>query len=278
MGATPLRQWSVLTARSAEVIGRNRLTLAIILGSPALVIAMMAVLFPAGAFDRAGAVEAGPAQTAFWMAFSAFFFGLTFGLLQVVTERGVLHRERFAGLSLGSYLASKVALLMPVLLVVVAALLGVLRFLDRLPAAGAAAYGELFVTLALTAAAGLLMGLAASAAVADPTQATLALPMICFPQVLFAGAVVPVDQMARAGTGISVGMATRWSFESLGRVLLPAQAAPGQQAYQHAFTGSPYAGWVALGLLIAVATGGALLVLHLRTAPGGRRPRTARSS
>jgi ABC-type multidrug transport system ATPase subunit len=40
-----LRQWWLLTRRNAEVMVRNRLTLAILLGSPVLVTVMMAVLF-----------------------------------------------------------------------------------------------------------------------------------------------------------------------------------------------------------------------------------------
>ena len=42
-----LRQWWLLTRRNAEVLVRNRLTLAILLGSPVLVTAMMAMLFRA---------------------------------------------------------------------------------------------------------------------------------------------------------------------------------------------------------------------------------------
>jgi ABC-type multidrug transport system ATPase subunit len=268
LGASSLRQWLVLTARGAEVMARNPLTLAIVLGSPALVIAMMAVLFPAGAFDDPGPIDMGPPQTAFWMAFSAFFFGLTYGLLQIVTERAVLRRERFAGLDLTAYLASKVALLLPILVAVVSGLLGVLRLLDRLPAEAPAAYGALLVTLTLTASAGLMIGLAASAAVADATQATLALPMICFPQVLFAGAVVPVGQMAGVGVGLSLAMTTRWSFESIGRTLLPVPPDPAAPSspYHAAFSGSPVAGWVALGAVIAVAAMVALVALRARTA------------
>lgn len=270
--ASPVRQWRVLTSRSAEVMARNRLTLAILLGSPALVITMMAVLFPAGAFEEGGRAGLGPTQTAFWMAFCAFFFGLTYGLLQIVTERSVLQRERFSGLSISAYLASKVAVLLPVLVAVVVALLAVLRLLDRLPAANWTTYGELLVTLALTAVAGLAIGLGASAAVADSTQATLALPMICFPQVLFAGAVVPVDQMAGAGAGISVGMATRWAFESLGRTLgLAPSGAPGASPYHEAFTGSATAGWLALAVVIGVASVAAWHLLSRRTDRVGLR-------
>ena len=245
----PLRQWSVLTVRNTEVMARNRLTSAILLGSPALVIAMLVVLLPAGWFDDPSAAGSGPPQTLFWIAFATFFFGLTYGLLQIVTERPVLHRERFAGLGVGPYVASKVTVLLPLLTAVSIVLLAVLRALDRLPAGDWPTYGRLLTTSVLASAAGLLIGLAASALVRDPAQATLALPMICFPQVLFGGAVVPVDQMTGVGAGMSVAMTTRWAFESFGRTLgLGSPASP----YRQAFSGSPVAGWVALGLLTAV--------------------------
>ncbi|MBM0202238.1 ABC transporter ATP-binding protein [Micromonospora sp. STR1s_5] len=47
-----LRQWAVLTARNTEIVARNRLTLAILLGSPLLVLGMFALLFRPGAFER----------------------------------------------------------------------------------------------------------------------------------------------------------------------------------------------------------------------------------
>src|SRR6516225_8099167 len=54
-----LRQWWLLTRRNAEILVRNRLTLAILLGSPVLVTAMMAVLFQPGAFAGHGAADVG---------------------------------------------------------------------------------------------------------------------------------------------------------------------------------------------------------------------------
>ena len=106
-----VQQWALLTRRAAEVMTRNRLTLAVLLGSPALVIAMMAVLFQPGAFEHRTRRSVGPAQTVFWIAFAGFFFGLTFGLLQIVGELAVFRRERFAGAGLGAYVLSKVAVL-----------------------------------------------------------------------------------------------------------------------------------------------------------------------
>lgn len=83
----------MLTRRNAEVLLRNRLTVAILLGSPVLVTAMMATLFRPGAFEPASADASGPAQIVFWIAFDGFFFGLTYGLLQIVGEMAVFRPE-----------------------------------------------------------------------------------------------------------------------------------------------------------------------------------------
>ena len=262
-----VRQWALLTRRSAEVMVRNRLTLAILLGSPAAVIGMMAVLFRPGAFETPASGSLGPTQAVFWMAFAGFFFGLTYGLLQIVGEMAVFRRERFAGVGVGAYVLSKVAVLTPVLALVSAGLLGVLRALDRLPAAGGDVYATLFATLLVESLAALALGLLASAAVADASQATLALPMLCFPQVLFAGAVVPVGDMSGPGRSMSGLMANRWGFEALGRVLdlepLTRQVAT-MGAYRDAFSGSPVMAWAVLAASAVVLCGATVAVLHHR--------------
>ena len=265
-----VQQWALLTRRAAEVMTRNRLTLAVLLGSPFLVTAMMAVLFQPGAVGAQDPGSVGPAQTVFWIAFAGFFFGLTFGLLQIVGELAVFRREHFAGVGIGAYVLSKVAVLAPLLALVSAGLLGVLRVLDRLPAAGWDTYTSLFVTLFVESLAALALGLLASAAVADAAQATLALPMLCFPQVLFAGAVVPVGDMSDPGRGISVLMANRWAFEALGRSLgLDALTSrvTSLTGYQDAFHGSPAGAWALLAgfAVVLTAATGAVLARRCRT-------------
>ena len=265
--AGPLRQWAVLTRRNADLLVRNRLTLAVLVGSPALVIGMMAVLFRPGAFATGATSAAEATQTVFWLAFAGFFFGLTYGLLQIVGEMAILRRERMAGLHVTAYVGAKVAVLTPVLVVVAGGMLAVLRALDRLPAAGGDVYAALLVTLTLEALAALALGLLASAAVTDVAQATLALPMLCFPQVLFAGAIVPVPDMAAPGQAMSLGLANRWAFESLGRALdldRLAAALPGSPAHQAAFTGSPVAGWVVLAAFVGLLLAATVAVLHRR--------------
>ncbi|MDQ4069216.1 MAG: ATP-binding cassette domain-containing protein [Actinomycetota bacterium] len=217
--AGPVRQWFVLTRRTAETLARNRLTLAILLGSPVMVVAMFAVLFRSGAFDFGNPSPTSIIMIIFWVAFGGFFFGLTYGLLQICTEVAIVRRERLVGLNLASYIASKITVLLPFLLVVDVLMLGVLRALDRLPAASTVTYLEVGVTLALDAAAALALGLLTSAAVGNPSQATLALPMLCFPAVLFSGAILPVHVMAPVGKAISLVMHDRWAFEAIGHSL-----------------------------------------------------------
>jgi ABC-type multidrug transport system ATPase subunit len=213
------REWAVLTRRTFETLVRNRLTLAILLGSPALIVAMFVVLFRPGAFDFDDPIPSSIQMIVFWITFAAFFFGLTYGLLQIVTEQAILRREVLVGQRISAYLLSKIAVLLPFLVFVVVLMLAVLRALDRMPAVGTTTYVTVGVTLSLLAASALALGLLTSAAVGNPAQATLALPMLCFPAVLFSGAILPVHQMAGAGAAISTIVQDRWAFEALGHDL-----------------------------------------------------------
>jgi ABC-type multidrug transport system ATPase subunit len=266
-----VRQWWLLTRRNVDVLCRNRLTLAILLGSPVLVTAMMATLFRRGAFDPGGASGVGPAQIVFWIAFDGFFFGLTYGLLQIVGELAVFRRERLAGLSVGAYVASKVTALLPVLAVVSAVLLLVLRALGRLPAAGWDVYALLFATIVIEAVSALALGLFASAAVSNAAQAALALPMLCFPQVLFGGAIVPVDQMAAPGRLMSLVLSNRHAFDALGRDLKLdhyTTTLPAMSVYRETFQGGNTVSLIALASFAVALTLATAWLLDRRSRPG----------
>jgi ABC transport system ATP-binding/permease protein len=269
-----IRQWWLLTGRNVDVLFRNRLTLAILLGSPVLVTAMMATLFQRGAFDPHSGADVGPAQIVFWIAFDGFFFGLTYGLLQIVGEMAVFRRERLAGLSVGAYVASKATALLPVLAGVSAVLLGALRALGRLPAVGWDVYASLFVTVVIEATSALALGLLASAAVSNAAQAALALPMLCFPQVLFGGAIVPVDQMATPGRLMSLVLSNRHAFEALGRDLdfdRYTATLPAMSAYRETFHGGTGAALLALASLTTALALATVWVLDRRSRPGAIR-------
>lgn len=218
-----VRQWALLTARAVELLARNRITLAILVGSPVMIALMFLMLFRPGAFDPASPSPNTTVMILFWIAFGGFFFGLTYGLSQICDEFAILRRERRAGLRLVPYLLSKVAALLPLLCLVDALLLGLLSITDRLPGLAFSGNLALFGTVALASLAALTLGLLAASAVHNPSQAALTLPMLCFPQVLFVGAFLPVPVMADVGRWFSYAMSNRWAFEALGHTAgLPA--------------------------------------------------------
>jgi hypothetical protein len=112
-----------------------------------------------------------------------------------------------------------VTVLVPFLFVVIVAMLAVLRQLHRLPPRPLSTYASMATSLLLCAIAALGLGLLTSALVRDVAQATLALPMLSFPAVLFAGAVLPVHLMAKAGAALSLVMPSRWAFDAIGHDL-----------------------------------------------------------
>lgn len=277
-------QWVVLTRRGAEILLRNRLTLAVLLGSPLVIVAMFAVLFQPGAFDPQEPDPGSSAMILFWIAFGGFFFGLSYGLLQICTELPIVRRERLTVLRLGPYVLSKLAVLLPVLVAANVLLLAVLRLLDRLPAADWDVYGSLLVTLLLASAAALALGLLTSAAVSEPGQATLMLPMLCFPQVLFSGAFVPVPRMAWPGELLSHAMTNRWAFEALGSGIGveelwsgggSALGDPLLASYGDSFAGPTTVGWAVLAGVAVLLLGATWAVLAHRCRRAGAARRAA---
>jgi ABC-type transport system involved in multi-copper enzyme maturation permease subunit len=174
------------------------------------------------------------------------------------------------GLRLGAYVASKVTVLVPFLVLVVVAMLGVLRLLDRLPRRPLSTYASLGADLLLCAVAALALGLLASAAVGNVAQATLALPMLCFPAVLFSGAILPVNVMAATGRYLSAIIPSRWAFEAVGhdlgarRILAQGGSQLGPPllaSYGKAGTQPTISYWLILGVFAAVFVVGTWLVL-----------------
>ena len=181
-----------------------------------------------------------------------------------------MRREQWVGLRLGPHILAKPAVLLPFLVLVDVLMLAVLRALDRLPEASLATYGSLTITLALNAAGALPLGLLAPAAVPSPSQATLPLPMLCFPAVLFSGAIVPVPVMAWAGRALSVLMPDRRAFEANGvdlgvRTLFAEGGSPLLAAYGDTGGLEVSTYWLILTAFAVVFTVATWLVLARRT-------------
>ena len=211
----PVRQWAVLTTRNTDALLRARPLVAVLAGAPVVVLVASLLLFPSGAFDPAHPNPAGDVTILFWTVFGAFFIGLGYGLPLICTELGVLRRERFGGLGAGTYVLAKATVLLPVLAVADAIVLLVFSALGRLPEG--LGFGAAFVTLLLTSLPAFVLGLLISAVVSRLPRAMIGGAAVSFPQVLFAGAILPLSAMVLAGRWISYLMPDRWGFDALGR-------------------------------------------------------------
>ncbi len=268
----PVRQWAVLTARNTDALLRARPLVAVLAGAPAVVLVASLLLFPSGAFDPAHPNPAGDVTILFWTVFGAFFIGLGYGLPLICTELGVLRRERFGGLGAGTYVLAKATVLLPVLAVADAVVLLVFSALGRLPEG--LGFGAAFVTLLLTSLPAFVLGLLISAVVSRLPRAMIGAAAVSFPQVLFAGAILPLSAMVLAGRWISYLMPDRWGFDALGRGMdVRALWASGRSAlgqpllasYGTAFDRPVWGDWLILAAFTCVFLAATITAVAART-------------
>ncbi len=156
-----------------------------------------------------GSIETDTPSLYFVLCLSAVWFGCINACREVVKERAVLERERFFGLSLTAYIASKVQVL---------AVLGLIQVLLLQAAVEwqLALKGAFFVqTLALWGASlcGTGLGLLVSAAAKTQERAVGAIPLLILPQILFSEFAIPREQFGDVVTWVERFMPVRWAYE-----------------------------------------------------------------
>jgi hypothetical protein len=151
----------------------------------------------------------------FMMSLAVTLLGIFAAAYTIVEERSLFLRERMVNLRIGPYLISKVVVyggfaLISCLLLLVTVFLGV-----QLPGQGLITWGplELFITLALTAIAGVSIGLLLSALVRQVNAVTYAVLGVLFIQILFPGVLFEMKGPLEPLSRITI---TRWSLEALG--------------------------------------------------------------
>jgi ABC transport system ATP-binding/permease protein len=208
----------------------------------------------------------------FIMAFAAVLFGCLNGVRAIVRELPIYRRERMVNLGIAPYIFSKIVVLGVFCLVQSAILVYFVNlkapfhqgiFLPILV--------EVYITLALTTLAGLMLGLAISALAPNTDRAMSFVPLVLIPQVIFSGVIfklhTPVLQAlgalfaarwAMAGLGSSVGLhadklgVDNFSYQGTHFVTLnPAAAVPGATMHLLIVWGALLAIIIVLGLAIA---------------------------
>jgi ABC-type multidrug transport system ATPase subunit len=209
------RQTAVLTSRYAKLLLRDRRNLALLVGqAPVLALAGVG-LFHGGIFERPGGSPAEAIQLLFLAAITVIWLGSIDAAREIVKERALFEREAAVGIRLPAYLASKLIVLFALVTVqalLYAGLLLAFRPLD----AGLDSWLSVFALLLMTGFAAVGMGLLISALVRTGDQAMSVVPLAVIPQLLFAGAIVPVERMAEPAQTLSYAIFSQWSLAALG--------------------------------------------------------------
>jgi ABC-type multidrug transport system ATPase subunit len=265
---TQTRQFFWLTIRYLEVMIRDSRNLALLLfQAPAIAVAMLLLydrhVFSASAADGGDAIRA--MMSLHMLTASAIWLGASNAAREIAKEQAIYRRERLVNVGVLPYVGSKVAVLSALCLVQAATMVGVFAVGVPLGGNGWSVFPMLLAAVYLTTLAGMSMGLAVSAIAGNSDQAMAIVPLLLIPQLMFAGAQVPIRHMLAPARWVSEIAVSRWSLELTGNVtdlashfqaqFPPAIAAP----YQPAFEISPWTHWLALALFIVVPLAGTVV-------------------
>jgi len=156
------------------------------------------------------------AQRAFFLiAFIAVLFGVLNGTRAIVKEVSIYRRERAVNLGIVPYVLSKILVLGVFALFQSAVLLLIVEIFEPLQQSiFLPVLLEVYISLALTAVAGLMLGLTASAFAPNEDSANSLLPFILIPQLVFAGVEIALkDWILQIPAAI---FPFRWAMVALG--------------------------------------------------------------
>jgi len=257
------RQISVLAARYARILRRDRANLVtVVLSVPALALMFYAAFGSDVFLARPGRSLPNAPTFLFFLTFVMLLLGVIVSFREIVKERAIFRRERALGLDVRAYVASKL-LVLGGIGAIEALALGALVFDTHPLHLGAGAYLGAFVVLTAVTLSGIAIGLLVSALVRTQEQATtfIAIPLAL--QLFFGGSIITLSQKGAAINIPAAVMPARWSFAALGS-LVQLDRFPGIIApihYGSTFNDSWLVGFVILlGLTAGLTALGALVL------------------
>jgi ABC-type multidrug transport system ATPase subunit len=212
--ASSFRQWWVLSQRYCKLILRDRFSLALMLLTAPVGIALITVVVedrnPLAKLKTLEAMQAPLAlRVLFVFTCAALWVGLSSTAQAIVQEASVYARERLVNLGLVPYLGSKVFVHAGLAVLQTILVLAVILLSFNSPESRFLPWGlGAGITTFLTLFASFSFGLMISAFVKNPSQANSTLPLILIPQIVFSGILFDLNGIARF---ISWAMISRWS-------------------------------------------------------------------
>ena len=208
-------QLRLLVSRYLKLTMRDRRNLLLLLGQAPILALFGVALFRSGLFDRQGGAPSDAVNMLFLMVITVAWLGAIAAAPEVVKERGVLEREAAIGARLGAYLTSKLVVLFGLVALQTLLYAGVLLAFRPLDVSFDS-YASVIAILLATGFASVGMGLLVSTAVSSEEQATSLIPLAVIPQLLFAGAIVPLARMAEPARALADAVFSQWALAGLG--------------------------------------------------------------
>jgi ABC transport system ATP-binding/permease protein len=209
--ASALKQFMVLSARNIKILTRDRFALGLMLATAPLVSLLdviLSLVLGRTPFSFYEGDMANVMITLFLMTIYGVMVGGISQMREIVKEGDIYKRERLVNLKILPYVMSKIWVA-AILAFYQAAAYTIVHYLAFDMPGGTLEFILIYITMTLATLAGMMLGLFASALAPNASSAPLIVIILMLPQIVLAGALVPVPQFVSAPTS------TRWAFEAL---------------------------------------------------------------
>jgi ABC-type multidrug transport system ATPase subunit/predicted component of type VI protein secretion system len=205
-----LKQFGILSSRNMAILARDRFSLILMLliaPISSLLDVVLSLALGRNPFDWYSGFFPNVMITLFLPTVYAVLTGGLSQMREIVKENDIYKRERLVNLKLFPYIMSKIWVAV-LLALYQAACFTLVHYLAFQMPGGIGGLLLFYLTIALCALAGMMIGLWASAAAPNANSAPLILIPIMLAEIVLAGALVPLPQFVSAPTS------TRWAFQA----------------------------------------------------------------
>lgn len=204
-------QLKVLCSRYVKLILNDKQRLWLLLAQAPLLAFLISMVSNGNQFERYEITK----SLLFALSCCAFWIGILNAIQEICKERTILKREYMTGLSLKSYVMSKLIVLGTMCLIQTAMVVAVFAIAVGVPDEGVVLVPlfEIYITTFLTALSAAAMGLFVSSLFDNADRAMTVAPILLMPQILFSG---QLFKLGDATSVISWFVTCRWSMEGLG--------------------------------------------------------------
>lgn len=201
----------VLCSRYTKLILNDRKRLMLLLAQAPILAALIAFVANGKQFEQYEMTK----SLLFSLSCSAFWIGMLNAIQEVCKERDIMKREYMTGLSLTSYILSKILVLGLFCLIQSVLIVSTFALFVGLPEKGLLMppYAEILVTTFLTAVSSTAMGLFVSSLFTNADRAMTLAPILLMPQILFSGLIFKLSGATEVISWLAV---CRWSMEGYG--------------------------------------------------------------